>query len=94
MKGLEDKAFSQVNNLSDQAFDYSIFKFPINNSDGSLMNNGNSYESLDHLYFLEFDINNCGIPKDHLKIFKEVNNDFVEQEIHFVLNVILKKINL
>ena len=42
-----------------------------------------------NVFFLEFDLSTSNAKKDHLKNVREINNDFVEKEIHFVLNVFL-----
>lgn len=88
MKNLEEKAFSTENNTSDDAFDYSVFKFPLDNSEFCLTNpNLGINEKLNNVFFIEFDLDSNNISKEHLKAFREINNDFVEKEIHFVLNV-------
>jgi hypothetical protein len=88
MKGLEEKAFHPQNNNADEILDFSSFKFPINNYDYNLVKI-DSNDNLSNIIFLEFDINSNNISKEHLKYFREVNNDFVDKEIHFVLNVLL-----
>lgn len=90
VQGIEEKAFSSQNNQSDETLDYSTFKFPLNNTDFNLLmpeTRMGSSDNLSNIIFLEFDMNNNSISKEHLKFFKEINNEYVEKEIHFVLNV-------
>lgn len=64
--------------------------FPIDNTENNYMileSNLGISDNLRRLVFLEFDLFNSNIAKDHIKYFREVNNNFVEKEIHFVLNV-------
>ena len=64
--------------------------FPIDNSENNftiLESNLGISDNLQRLIFLEFDLYNSNITKDHIKYFREVNNNFVDKEIHFVLNV-------
>lgn len=76
------------NNTSDESLDYSMFKFPLNNGDYNyLMTDCIIGDNLSNIVFLEFDLNANGISRDHLKTLREINNDFVDKEIHFVLNV-------
>jgi len=67
-------------------------KFPLENSENSYLimeNNLEFTENLSNLVFLEFEL----VSSSHdLKHFKEINNDFVEKEINFVLNVIINPI--
>jgi hypothetical protein len=89
MKNIEEKAFGPENNFSDENLDFTSFKFPLNNNNmNSMITDSNFYysENLNNIIFLEFEINSNSISKDHLKYFREINNDFVEKEIHFVLN--------
>ena len=62
-------------------------KFPLENLENSYLiieNNLEYSENLNNLVFLEFDL----ISSSHnLKHFREINNDFIEREINFVLNV-------
>ncbi len=65
--------------------------FPLNNGDFNWMMtemNYNNSQSLAHMMFMEFDILNSEVSKEHLKSLQEINDDFVEKEIHFVLNVL------
>jgi hypothetical protein len=91
LKNIEDKAFSAENNYSDEYLDYSALKFPLNNSEYEhIMTDCILGDNLNKVVFLEFDMNANNISKDHLKSFREINNEFVDKEIHFVLNVIIK----
>lgn len=74
---------SNVNNTSE-------IQFPIDNTETNFMileSNLGIHENLQNIAFLEFDLDNTTMTKDHIKYFREVNNNFVEKEIHFVLNV-------
>ena len=46
------------------------------------------YLDFTNLIFLEFDIVNTSMSKEHLRFFREINNDYVDKEIHFNVNVI------
>jgi hypothetical protein len=85
MKALEEKAFCKQNCQNDSEFDYSAIKFPIDNSETNLMSNENILSS--NVVFVEFDLNNNYTSKEHLKFFKDINNEYVDKEIYFVLNV-------
>jgi hypothetical protein len=68
-------------------------KFPIDNSKFNFMiidaNLGIS-ENLNNIFFLEFDLSKTEASnKDKLKYLREINNECVEREIFFVLNVII-----
>jgi hypothetical protein len=64
--------------------------FPIDNSETNyqiLESNLGILDNLQNIVFLEFELDNTTLNKDHLKFFREVNNNFVDKEINFVLNV-------
>lgn len=64
--------------------------FPIYNSESSFLiieSNLGRVENLNNIFFLEFDLKNSNISKEKLKHFIEINNDFVDKEMFFVLNV-------
>ena len=84
---LEEKNESQNSAKSSNT---SELQFPIDNTDANFMiieSNLGIHENLQNIVFLEFDLDNTSISKDHIKYFREVNNNFVEKEINFVLNV-------
>jgi hypothetical protein len=93
LKNLEEKAFNPDNSISDSNLDYSSIKLPLNNNPELnyiiTETNLGINENLNNIIFFEFDLNSSNITKEHVKCFKEINNDFVEKEIHFVLNVII-----
>lgn len=65
-------------------------QFPIDNSETNyqiLESNLAVQENLQNIVFLEFELENSSLNKEHLKYFREVNNNFVDKEINFVLNV-------
>ncbi len=75
----------------DKENDIAKIKFPIDNSEFNFMiidaNLGIS-DNLNNLFFLEFDLNNAvSNNKEKLKFLREINNECVEREIFFVLNV-------
>ena len=47
---------------------------------------------MNRIFFNEFDLENSNLPKENLKNLIEINNQFAEKEIFFILNVIKKKI--
>jgi hypothetical protein len=69
---------------------FSNLKFPLDNSEFNFMiidaNLGIS-ENLQNIFFLEFDLTNTFTNKEKLKFLREINNDCVERDIFFVLNV-------
>ena len=88
INAIEEKAFSKENNHSDATIHYSSFKFPLNNSD-YLAASPNYHDDTNlNLIFLEFELDQTKNAKDKVKYLTEVNNDFVEMDFHFVLNVI------
>ncbi len=86
MKTIEEKASSVENIQSDNYVDYSSFKFPLNNEDYIEANPGH-YEDQNNFIFLEFELCKTSNAKDWVKYLKEINNDFVDKDIHLVLNV-------
>ncbi len=67
-------------------------KLPLENSENSYLimeNNLEFAENLNNLVFLDFELISSS---QDLKHFKEINNDFVEKEINFVLNVTINLI--
>ncbi len=67
-------------------------KIPIDNSKFNFMiidANLSLTENLNNIFFLEFDLSKSSINKEKLRMMREINNDCVEREIYFVLNVIL-----
>ncbi len=95
---MEEKAFRPENNFSDEFFDFGSFCFPLDNSEANFdMTEMNFNAGGDNsMLFLEFDLMGSNISKDHLRSFREINQEFVDKEIHFVINVnnfILQKIN-
>lgn len=97
IKDLEEKSNKQLNetqvskNFTDEGgCDISNIKFPIDNSQFNFMiidaNLGIS-DNLNNLFFLEFDLTNTISNKEKLKFLREINNDCVEKEMFFVLNV-------
>lgn len=99
LKEFEEKSNSQLNesqNQNQKVFttekekDILNIKFPIDNSEFNFMiidaNLGIS-DNLNNLFFLEFDLTNTLSNKEKLKFLREINNDCVEREIFFVLNV-------
>ena len=64
--------------------------FPIDNSENNFLiveSNLSKEENLNNIIFMEFDLRNSNISKEKLKHFIEINNEFVEKEMFFVLNV-------
>ena len=64
--------------------------FPIDNSENNFLiieSNLSKEENLNNIIFMEFDLRNSNISKEKLKQFIEINNEFVEKEMFFVLNV-------
>lgn len=62
-------------------------KFPINNAEFNYMiidANLGSVENLNNIFFLEFDLT---LNKDSQKLLREINNECVERESFFLLNV-------
>jgi hypothetical protein len=51
------------------------------------------YEDLNNLIFIEFELNNSNNSKEKIKYIKEINNEFVDKDIHLVLNVIIIILN-
>jgi hypothetical protein len=92
LKGFEEKAFHKINTESDNILNYNSIKFPINNSEYNLMMVEHPYLDFSNLIFLEFDIINTSMSKEQLRFFREINNDYVDKEIHFNLNVIFHKL--
>jgi len=97
-KNLEEKSTFQLNtkNSEGKIFgdekekDITDIKFPIDNSEFNFMiidANLGIVDNLNNLFFLEFDIANSSSNKEKLKFFREINNESVEREIVFVLNV-------
>jgi len=71
-------------------------KIPIDNTKFNFMiidANLSLTENLNNIFFLEFDLSKSSINKEKLRMIREINNDCVEREIFFVLNVISKKFN-
>lgn len=85
LNGLEEKAFCKQNSQSDFDFDYSAIKFPIDNSESNFINSDNMFNH--NVLFVEFDLNNNNTSKEYLRFLRDINNQFVDREIHFVLNV-------
>lgn len=84
IKSLEDKNDSLTEKV------ISEIQFPIDNSENNyqfLESNLGIVENLQNVVFLEFELDNTTLNKDHLKYFRDVNNNFVDKEINFVLNV-------
>lgn len=84
IKSLEEKNDSLTEKV------YNDIQFPIDNSENNyqiLESNLGLIENLQNIVFLEFELDNTTLNKDHLKYFREVNNNFVDKEINFVLNV-------
>jgi hypothetical protein len=72
-------------------FELPHVKLPIDNSENNFLlieSNLGKEENLYNIIFIEFDFKNSLINKEKLKHFVEVNNDFVEKEMFFVLHVI------
>ena len=66
------------------------FSLPIDNSDTNLKfieANMGIPENRQNVVFLEFELDNSALNKEHLKYFREVNNNFVDKDVSFVLNV-------
>jgi len=65
-------------------------KFPIDNSGFNFMiidaNLGVS-ENLNIIFFLEFDLTNTSVNKEQLKYLREINQEYVDKEVFFTLNV-------
>jgi hypothetical protein len=77
-------------NISDNDNELIGVVFPLNNSEDGfviLESNLNKTENLNNIVFMEFDLKNSKIFNEKLKHFIEINNDFVEKEILFNLNV-------
>ena len=88
IKTIEEKAFSIENNLSDASLNYSSFKFPLSNPE-YLEASPNYFNDTNlNLILLEFELDNTKNPKDMMKCLTEINNDFVEKDFNFVVNVI------
>lgn len=88
---------STMNNFMEKSFSDTLpadfnsnISFPLNNAELNWLiteTNYNLSQGLTNMFFLEFDVSGSEISKDHLSILQDINNDFVEKEIHFVLNV-------
>jgi hypothetical protein len=93
LKSLEEKCLNDENNFSDENLDFSKMNFPLNNTNSQMNfimteSNFGALPCQDNpMLFFEFDLESSGISKDHLKSFREINNEFVDKEIHFILNV-------
>ena len=84
IKSLEEKNDSLTEKVNTE------IQFPIDNCENNyqiLESNLGMVENLQNIVFLEFELDNTTLNKDHLKYFREVNNNFVDKEINFVLNV-------
>lgn len=71
-------------------FNVSNIKFPMDNSEFNFMiidANLGINENLQNIFFLEFDLAKSTINKEKLKFLREINNECVEREVFFVLNV-------
>lgn len=92
---MEEKCLKEENNFPDENFDFSKLTFPLDNTNSHMnfiMTESNfslSPNQENPILFFEFDLDSTGISKDHLKNFREINNEFVDKEMHFILNVIL-----
>jgi hypothetical protein len=95
LKNLEDQSGQQISEKekiinNEKINDMLNIKFPIDNSEFNFMiidaNLGIS-DNLNNIFFLEFDLTLCSNNKDNLKFLREINNECVEREIFFVLNV-------
>jgi hypothetical protein len=85
----DEKSDSQCGN-KESMNDILNIKFPIDNSGFNFMiidANLGVVENLNNIFFLQFDLNN-GSNKDQVKYLREINQEFVDREIFFILNVI------
>jgi hypothetical protein len=85
-KNIEEKSSSQLDNSNDLLG----IKFPVDNSQFNFMiidaNLGIS-DNLKNIFFLEFDLTNSN--NKEAKILREINQEFVDKEIFFNLNVLI-----
>jgi hypothetical protein len=85
-KQIEEKSSTQL----DSSNDLLGIKFPVDNSQFNFMiidaNLGIS-DNLKNIFFLEFDLTNNS--NKEAKILREINQEFVDKEIFFNLNVII-----
>ena len=101
LKSFEDLSNNQLinennNDRNDKENNILNIKFPIDNSEFNFMiidANLGIAENLNNLFFLEFDLSNSSSNKEKIKFLREINNECVEREIFFVLNVIYKNLN-
>lgn len=87
----DEKSNAQLNEgNNDKMNDILNIKFPIDNSEFNFMiidaNLGIS-DNLNNIFFLEFDLTNTTSNKDQLKFLREINQECVDKEIFFILNV-------
>jgi len=84
VRSLEEK------NDSTMEKNFSETTFPLENTENNyqfLESNLGIPDNLLNVVFLEFELENSNLNKEHLKYFREVNNNFVDKEISFALNV-------
>ncbi len=82
-KPIKDEKEIEKMNLSN-------LKFPLDNSEFNFMiidANLGIPDNLQNIFFLEFDLTNTFTNKEKLKFLREINNECVERDIFFVLNV-------
>jgi hypothetical protein len=87
-ESFEERSFSQI---KFEKKEYTAINLPLSN----YPNYNNEYFTEDYMnriFFNEFDLENSNIPKENLKNLIEINNQFAEKEIFFILNVIRNKI--
>ena len=99
LKEFKEKSYTELDkhqneiNHNDKENDIMNLKFPIENSKFNFMiidANLSINQNLNNIFFLEFDLTKSLSNKDKLKILREINNECVEREIFFNLNVIIK----
>jgi hypothetical protein len=84
LKAFEEKASKEEADLSEIKIPFDNSKFNCFKVEPSLGNNN----SLTNVVLLEFDFKNSNINKEKLKHFIEINNEYVDKEIMFVLTVL------
>lgn len=75
-----------LTNAKFQKPEYTSINLPLSNPP----NYNNEYftdDYMNRIFFNEFDLENSNIAKENLKNLIEINNQFAEKEIFFVLNV-------
>ena len=96
LKEFKEKSYSELNRHhneicnNEKENDILNLKFPIDNTKFNFMiidANLSLNENLNNIFFLEFDLSKTLSNKEKLRILREINNECVEREIFFILNV-------